>query len=116
MPVIRVAKGSLNAMVSVLSDRAAEIKGLSAYEALADALQYRNIVEDDIAVPRGVALPDCEDEFAASPVSTSQQFQDWAQPVPICVNSTTSFLGKASVVRWIEELTTKMTDYFGPAS
>ncbi|EEH15830.2 hypothetical protein PABG_05917 [Paracoccidioides brasiliensis Pb03] len=88
----------------------------SAYEALADALQYRNIVEDDIAVPRGVALPDCEDEFAASPVSTSQQFQDWAQPVPICVNSTTSFLGKASVVRWIEELTTKMTDYFGPAS
>ncbi|QSS55096.1 C6 transcription factor [Histoplasma capsulatum var. duboisii H88] len=79
-------------------------------------LEYRNLAEEDIATSiEGTGSGD-EDEYAASASAGSPRFQDRVQPNSAGFVRTTGFLGKASVVRWIEELTTKLVIYFGPAT
>lgn len=82
----------------------------------ADKTQYRNLAEEDITTSIEGAGSGDEDEYAASASAGSPRFQDRVQPNSAGFVRTTGFLGKASVVRWIEELTTKLVIYFGPAS
>ncbi|OJD16473.1 hypothetical protein AJ78_03372 [Emergomyces pasteurianus Ep9510] len=79
-------------------------------------LEYRNLAEEEIATSFEGAASGDEDEYAASAGAGSPRFQDRIQPNSAGFISTTGFLGKASVVRWIEELVTKMMEYFGPTT
>ncbi|OAX83927.1 hypothetical protein ACJ72_01718 [Emergomyces africanus] len=79
-------------------------------------LEYRNLAEEEISTSiEGTASGD-EDEYTASASAGSPRFQDRIQPNSAGFVNTTGFLGKASVVRWIEELATKMMEYFGPTN
>ncbi|PGH30796.1 hypothetical protein GX50_06424 [[Emmonsia] crescens] len=82
-----------------------------------NALQeYRNIAEEDTATSIEATGSGDEDEYAASAGAGSPRFQDRVQPGSAGFVRTTGFLGKASVVRWIEELATKMVEFFGLAT
>ncbi|PGH11982.1 hypothetical protein AJ79_04569 [Helicocarpus griseus UAMH5409] len=70
--------------------------------------EYRILAEEDISASGDVDASGDEDEYATTAIAGSPRFQDRVQPDSAGFIRTTGFLGKSSVVRWMEDLVTKM--------